>query len=97
MLVCLAAQLDINLLSPLRFLNEPTLEMLADMRAQFARMLSDAGLIPTEAAALAANSSNGAADGWDASTAPWNRHADRPAVVSTAQHPQRSCKISSWK
>lgn len=62
----------------LRFLSEPTLEMLADMRGQFARMLADAGLVPREAAA---GSGGGGADGWDDAMASWNRHADSPAVV----------------
>lgn len=60
-----------------RFLSEPTLEMLADMRGQFARMLADAGLVPPEAAA----GSGGGGDGWDDAAASWNRHADSPAVV----------------
>jgi hypothetical protein len=60
-----------------RFLSEPTLEMLADMRSQFARMLADAGLVPPEAAA----GSGGGGDVWDDAAASWNRHADSPAVV----------------
>ncbi len=65
-----------------RFLSEPTLEMLADMRGQFAHMLADAGLVDRSAAATSPKAGGGGADGWDDIFAPWNRHAGRAAVVS---------------
>lgn len=60
------------------YLSEPALETLADLRAQFARMLADGGLVLPPAAHFSA-----AGGGWDDPTAPWNRYASRPAVVRT--------------
>lgn len=60
------------------YVSEPALETLVDLRAQFARMLADGGLLPRGAAQPG---------GWDDPAAPWNRHASRPAVVSTATRP----------
>ena len=70
-----------------RFLSEPTLEMLQEMRGQLARMLADAGLVDRSAAAPAGN---GRPDGWDEPSAPWNRCAARPAVVRLCCQPGAS-------
>jgi ATP-dependent RNA helicase DHX29 len=69
-------------------LGTATLEMLADMRQQFARMLADIGFVAgpgrgERAAKGPAGSSGGKAPRcWaDERKAAWNQHAAKPAVV----------------
>ncbi|GAB4817860.1 hypothetical protein N2152v2_004906 [Parachlorella kessleri] len=74
------------------FLSEATLDMLADMRQQFASMLVDIGFVDRHG--RSGDSQGGAADGgrrvsrgsthkawFDDQATPWNRYASFPAVV----------------
>ena len=55
--------------------------MLADMRGQFFSMLADAGFAARPQHSAATGGFTAAREGADDPAAPYNRHADRPAVV----------------
>ena len=64
-------------------LSTQTLEMLADMRQQFAAMLADIGFVSAPKGALSrGRGSRGGITHWvDDRKAAWNTHAPKPAVV----------------
>ena len=64
-------------------LSTQTLEMLADMRQQFAAMLADIGFVSAPKGALSwgRGSKGGGAHWVDDRKAAWNTHSSKPAVV----------------
>lgn len=65
-------------------LSGQTLEMLADMRLQFAAMLADIGFISAPRGALnrgKGSNKNGGGHWVDDRKAAWNAHSSKPAVV----------------
>ena len=67
-------------------LSTQTLEMLADMRQQFASMLADIGFVavPKGAAGRGHSGKSGGGRHWvDERKAAWNAHSSKPAVVNS--------------